>query len=129
VNIKHPIDMRHVAVHKDPFYPEAYVISLPLDADPSYVWQTLFEQELWGSLDFWDRKVVVVGKELKLVTSKDRVQDKLNWLETVVIATNKKVEEHNRNVKGERDRKETKSMEEEAIRTELSKWMLGRVRG
>ena len=129
VKIKHPIDPNSVIIYKDPFYPGAYIIGLPLDSEPSYVWQRLFEQEVWSSLDFWDRKVVIVGKELKLVTTRERVGDKLGWLEELVVATNRRVEEHNRNVKAAKEVTEQKGVDEEDIRKELSRWLLRRVSG
>jgi hypothetical protein len=128
VGIKHPIDPQNVTIYKDPFYPDAYIIALPLDSDPSYVWLTLFEQELWSSLDFWDRKIVVVGREIKLVTTRERVGEKLGWLEERVNATNRRVDEYNRRVKVEKQAKETGPKDEEVIRSELSKWLLSRAR-
>jgi hypothetical protein len=125
VKIKHPIDPNSVSVQKDPFYPSAYIIALPLDSEPSYIWQRLFEQELWSSLDIWDRKVVIVGKELKLVTTPDKVGEKLGWLEELMNGTNKRVEEYNKKIKIERETKEV-GVEEPTIRTELSNWLLGR---
>jgi hypothetical protein len=91
VNIRHPVDPKKVEIQKDPFHPTAYIITLPLDSDPSYVWHTLFQQKLWSSLDFWDRKVLVVGRELKLVTTPNMVEEKLHWLEGLVVGTNKRV--------------------------------------
>jgi len=129
VKIKHPIDPKSVAIHEDPFYPSAYIITLPLDSDPSYVWQTLFEQELWSSLDFWDRKVIIVGKEIKLVTTRDRVEEKLGWLEELVNATNRRVEEHNKKVRAEKEAEKPRRIDEEAIRAELSGWLLRRASG
>jgi hypothetical protein len=128
VKIKHPIDPNGVSVEKDPFYPSAYIIALPLDSEPSYVWQRLFEQELWSSLDFWDRKVVIVGRELKLVTTRNKVGEKLGWLEELVTRTNKRVEEYNRKVRAEREIKETAAHigDEDDIRTELSRWLTGK---
>ena len=129
VKIKHPIDPNSVSVQKDPFYPSAYVIALPLDSEPSYIWQRLFEQELWSSIDFWERKVVIVGKELKLVTTRDRVGQKLGWLEDLVAATNKRVDEYNQKVKAEEETKKAKpGLEEENVRTEVSKWVFTRGR-
>jgi len=113
-------------IQKDPFYPSAYIIALPLDSEPSYVWLTLFEQELWSSLDFWDRKVVIVGRELKLVTTRDRVEEKLRWLEGLIVTTNKKVEEYNVKALAEKESKKTKLEDEEEIRSELSKWTLSK---
>ena len=122
VNIKHPIDAHNISINEDPFRPNAYVVSLPLDSDPSYVWQTLFEQVLSSSLDFWDRKVLVVGKELKLMTTQNGLEGKLEWLEGVVDTTNRQVEEHNRKTKWEQQVKEPRRTDVEAIRQGLSKY-------
>jgi hypothetical protein len=127
VRIKHPVDPHSITIYKDPFYPDAYIIALPLDSDPSYVWLTLFEQELWSSLDFWDRKVVVLGREIRLVTTRERVGDKLGWLEERVNATNGRVDEYNKKIKVEEQAKETAPKDEEAIRAELASWLLRRV--
>ncbi len=127
INIKHPIDPQNVAIYRDPFYPTAYIIGLPLDAEPSYVWQRLFEQELSSSLDFWDRKVVIVGRELKLVTTRERVGEKLGWLEELVRTTNKRVEDHNMKIKAAQEASDQKTVDEEAIRSELARWLLRKV--
>lgn len=129
INIKHPINLDHVDIRNDPFRPGAYVISLPLDGHPSYAWQTLFDLELWSSLDFWDRKVLAVGDQLKLVTTLNNLQEKLNWLERIVLATNRRVDEHNRNVEAEKEAKELGLGDEMAIRSELSKWLARRTTG
>jgi hypothetical protein len=126
VNIKHPIDTHNITIHGDPFHPNAYIISLPLDSDPSYVWQTLFQQTLAGSLDFWDRKVLVVGTELKLATTRDGLEEKLRWLEGIVNATNRRVVEHNRKVRLAKEAKNKRRADEEYIRQVLSKWVTAR---
>jgi hypothetical protein len=100
-----------------------------LDTEPSYIWHTLFEQELWSSLDFWDRKVLIVSKALKLTTTPDRVEEKLHWLEGLVLATNKRAEEYNKKIKAEKEASKSKIMDEEAIRKDVSSWTVGRVRG
>ncbi len=125
VKIVHPIDPNSVNVQKDPFYISAYIIALTLDSEPSYDWQRLLEQELWSSLDFWDRKVVIVGRELKLVTTRDKVGEKLGWLEELVARTNKRVDEYNRKVRAEKETKEVAAhiADEDDIRTELSRWL------
>lgn len=122
VNIKHPIDAHNISIKEDPFRHNAYVISLPLDSDPSYVWQTLFEQTLSSSLDFWDRKALVAGRELKLMTTQNDLEEKLEWLEGIVDATNRQVEEHNRKTKWEKQAREPRRADEEAIRQGLSKY-------
>jgi len=130
VNIKHPISVDHVDIRNDQFHPGAYVISLPLDDYPSYAWQTLFEIELWGSLDFWDRKVIIVENQLKLVTTLSNLQEKLDWLDKIVVATNKRVDEHNRNLKAEKESKEIEledARTRTTIRNELAKWLVHRL--
>src|SRR4030042_5318469 len=97
VNIKQPVDPERVHIQKDPLHPAAYVVSLPLDSEPSYVWLTFFDQVLWSSLDFWDRKVVIAGKELKLATDPVGMKEKLHWLEGLRSARKKKKNEITKN--------------------------------
>ena len=130
INIKHPISVDSVDIRNDQFHPGAYVISLPLDGCPSYAWQTLFELELWGSLDFWDRKVLIVEDQLKLVTTLNNLQEKLIWLDKIVVATNKRVDEHNKDVKAEKESKEIEledARTRTTIRNELAKWLVHRL--
>ena len=127
-NIKNPTDPKSIDIQKDPLHPGAYIISLSLDSEPSYVWLTLFEQELWGSLDFWDRKVLIVGKSLKLATTPGRVEEKLRWLEGLVVGTNKRVDEYNRKVRAKQDANDEKFMDEDLIRKDVTNWALNRSR-
>jgi hypothetical protein len=57
------------------------------------------------------------------------VEEKLHWLEGLVLATNKRVEEYNKKVRAEKDASKSKIMDEEAIRKDVSSWAVGRVRG
>jgi hypothetical protein len=122
VNIKHPIDAHSISINEDAFHHNAYVISLPLDSEPSYVWQMYFEEAVGTSLDFWDRKAMVAGRELKLMTTRNGLEEKLKWLETVVDDTNNRVEEHNRRAKWEKKVKEPERADKDAIREELFRW-------
>ena len=124
MNIEHPADASNLLIEKDTFHKNAYIISLTLDSDPSYVWQTLFQKELESSLDFWERKVVITGKELKLVTTPDNISTKLEWLEKLVTATNKQIDEYNEFVK--RKSEEIRHEEQDTVRTEVSRWLLRR---
>lgn len=127
VNIQRPVDVHSIVIQRDPIRPNAYVISLPLDSIPSYIWQTFFEQEMRSSLDFWERKAVIVGKELKLVTTPNNIEEKLVWLEKLVAAANRRVEEYNENIKIRREVKEIAQEIEKAIRTALSRWLVRRL--
>jgi hypothetical protein len=127
VNIKQPIDPERVHIEKDPFHPAAIVVTLPLDSEPSYVWLTLFDQVLWSSLDFWDRKVVISGKELKLATDPAGMTEKLYWLEGLVSATNKKVDEHNKTQDAVKKAETIKMLDEDAVRKDIQTWTSGRI--
>jgi hypothetical protein len=81
----------------------------------------LFEEALESSLDFWDRKTLVVGKELKLITTQEGLEEKLKWLEGVVDDANKRVEEYNKKAKWAKQAEERREYEQK-IREALSKW-------
>lgn len=125
VNIKQPVDPKRVDIQKDPFHPAACVVSLPLDSEPSYVWLTFFDQVLWSSLDFWDRKVVITGKELKLATDPVGMREKLHWLEGLMSATNKKIDEYNKTQSAVRKAKTIKVLDEDAVRKDIQTWTSG----
>ena len=127
VNIKQPVDPERVHIRKDPFHPAAFVVSLPLDSEPSYVWLTFFDQVLWSSLDFWDRKVIITGKELKLATDPAGMGGKLQWVEGLVSAANKKVDEYNKSQSAAKKAETIKMLDEDAIRKDIQTWMSGRI--
>jgi uncharacterized protein YlxW (UPF0749 family) len=79
-------------------------------------------------LDFWDRKVVIVGRSLKLVTTRDRVEEKLRWLENLVAAANKRADEYNRKVNAAQDASDEKLADEDAMRKDIASWAINKVR-
>lgn len=95
VDFERPIDIDHLAIEKDPFHTNAYIIDFALDSEPCYIWQTLFDLECRSTLHLWDRKVMIVGKKLKLVTTPNDIKSKLDWIKKTLDATNKRVEEYN----------------------------------
>ena len=127
VNIKQPVDPERIHIQKDPLHPAACVVSLPLDSEPSYVWLTFFDQVLWSSLDFWDRKVVIAGKELKLATDPVGMKEKLHWVEGLMSATNKKVDEYKRTQSAVKKAETIKVLDEDAVRKDIQKWTSGRI--
>ena len=80
-----------------------------------------------ASLDFWERKVFIVGKELKLVTTPNNIEEKLDWTEKIVAAANRRVEEYNEDMKKKRKAEEIASETEKIIRTALSRWLVKKV--
>jgi len=99
VNLMKPIDVDKIPIRRDSFYTNAYVIELPLDSQPDYVWQTLFEHEWKSSLHFWERKVVIVGDKLLLITTPTEIEEKIDWLKRVIESTNMRVERFNQTQK------------------------------
>ncbi len=99
VDLKRPIDADKITIRLDSLLTNAYVIEFPLDAQPSYEWQTLFEQEWKSSLLLWERKVIVVGDKLHLVTTPNEIGEKIDWLKRMIEATNAHVEELNKTQK------------------------------
>lgn len=105
------INADSIAISKDRYFADAYVIDLPLDSVPNHVWQDIFEREWKSSRHLWDRKLFVVGDNLRLVTTKDDVEDKLDWVKQVIERTNTLIDEYNR---------------QEEARTQIEEGMRGR---
>jgi hypothetical protein len=40
-----PLNIDKIAIMKDHYFPDAYIIDLLLDSKPDHVWQHLFERE------------------------------------------------------------------------------------
>ncbi len=110
VNLMEPIDIDKIPIRRDSFLPNAYVIELPLDSQPGYVWQTLFEQEWKSSLHLWERKVAVVGDTLLLVTTASEIDEKIDWLKKMIEATNKRVERFNQTQQAKESEQEAEEL-------------------
>jgi hypothetical protein len=121
VNLMKPIDADKIPIRRDTFFPDAYIIELPLDSQPDYVWQTLFEQEWKSSLHLWERKVVVVGNKLVLITTPTQIEEKIDWIKRMVESTNTRVERFNetQQIMEEVEKKEALREHENIIRDAL----------
>jgi hypothetical protein len=121
VNLMKPIDADKIPIRRDTFFPDAYIIELPLDSQPDYVWQTLFEQEWKSSLHLWERKVVVVGSKLVLITTPTQIEEKIDWIKRMVESTNARVERFNetQQIMEEVEKKEALREHENIIRDAL----------
>jgi hypothetical protein len=114
VKLLKPFDVDNITIKRDSYFPNAYIIDLPLDAMPDHVWQDLFERAWKSSRHLWDRKLYVLGDKLRLVTGVDEFEEKLNWIEQVVKETNKAIDEYNLVIQRE---------EEERAKEEIEKQM------
>ena len=90
-----PFDADRISIRRDRYFPNAYIVDLPLIAVPDHIWQSIFEEKWKSSRHLWDRKIFVIGNKLRLVTNPDDFGEKLDWIEQVIEDTNKGVEKHN----------------------------------
>jgi hypothetical protein len=99
VMLLEPIDVGKIKIDRDHYFPGAYVIDLPLDSTPGHVWQDIFEREWKLSRQLWDRKLFLIGDELRLLTHPENIEEKLDWIRDVLERTNTSVELYNREAK------------------------------
>ena len=121
VHLLKSIDVDKIPIRRDSFFPDAYIIELPLDSQPDYVWQTLFEQEWKSSLHLWERKVIVVSSKLVLITTPTQIEEKIDWVKKIVESTNSRVEKFNetQQIMEEAEEKEALREHENIIRDAL----------
>ena len=124
VNILTPVDIEKVTIKRDHYFPNAYIIDIPLDSVPDHVWQDFFEREWKLSRHLWDRKIYLIGDKIRLLTTIDNLEDKLDWVKRVVEQTNRQVDEYNRGAwarRAEIEERTKKEMLEEQARIERIK--------
>jgi len=102
-----------ISISRDRYFHNAYIIDLPLDSTPNHIWQDIFEKEWKSSRHLWDRKLFIVGDKLRLATTVDDLEDKLDWISQIIERTNKDIEEYNQ----ETEARETQVEEETRRRT------------
>ena len=99
VKLKEDIDAGALDIKKDSYFRSAYVIDLPLDSVPGHAWQDILDREWRASLRLWDRKLFVVADKLRLVTSIDDIEAKIDWVKQVIERTNQGIDEYNKEIK------------------------------
>ena len=77
------------------------MVELPLDSTPEKNWRDTFEQKWRSSRDLWDRKIYLINDKIKLLSTVDHFDEKLDWMERIIDDTNKAVEEYNRLIEEE----------------------------
>ena len=96
VKLLEPVDVDNITIKGDYYFRRAYIIDLPLDSTPDHVWQEIFEREWKSSRHLWDRKLFTMGDKLRLITTANEIEEKLDWVKQVLEQTNKGIEEYNR---------------------------------
>lgn len=127
VHLKKPVDVDKIKIKKDRFFANAYTIEFELDSQPDHVWHTFFEREWKLSRHLWDRKVVILGDKLLLITTPNHVEDKVSWLKEIIDATNKRVEEYIEAEKEREERETRKVRADESVAIEKIREALRRV--
>ena len=107
IKLLKPLDIDKITIKRDRYFPNAYIIDLPLDSMPDHVWQYIFERTWKSSRHLWDRKLFVISDKLRLVTTEDEFGDKLDWIEQVIKETNKGIDEYDRMVQKEEMQRQT----------------------
>jgi hypothetical protein len=126
VNLVKSIDIDKIRIGRDVFLTNAFGIELPLDSQPDYIWQTFFEQEWKSSLNLWERKVVIVGDKLVLITTPTEIEEKIDWLGKIIESTNMRVEKFNRVQQAIEEKEEEEALKKheniirDALRMKLS---------
>ena len=121
VRLKRDINAATIPIRRDDYFPNAYVIDLTLDSVPDHAWQDILDREWKASLRLWDRELFVVGDKLRLVTTLDDMESKLNWVKQIIEDTNRSLDEYNKEMealeaqaeeeKGKRVREENMSID------------------
>jgi len=94
IKLLEPVDVDEIIIERDYYFRDAYIIDLPLDSTPDHVWQDIFERQWKSSRHLWDRKLFVVGDKLRLVTTANDIEDKLDWIKQIIEQTNMGIEEY-----------------------------------
>jgi hypothetical protein len=124
VKLKENIDVGALDIKKDSYFRSAYVIDLPLDSVPDHAWQDILDREWRASLRLWDRKLFVVADKLRLVTSIDDIEGKIDWVRQVIERTNQGIDEYNKEIKA----RETQTEEDLHRRTAEEKVSVDAIR-
>ncbi len=102
VNVVTPFDASKIRICHDENF-SAYTIDLPLVNPPDSDWVNIFEQKWRSSRQFWDRKVMLLNDKIRLWTSVDDFEEKLEWIRKVIVETNVALTEYNDAVQRERE--------------------------
>jgi hypothetical protein len=117
VKLQDFVDVDNVAISKDHYFSNAYVVDLPLQAVPDHAWQDILDREWKSTRTLWDRKLFVIGDKLRLVTTLEDIEAKFEWVKQVIEQTNKAIDEYNREAEAREtqleDEKRTRVLEEE----------------
>jgi hypothetical protein len=126
VKLLKPFDANKISIEKDEYFHDAYIVDLPLESVPDHVWQDIFEREWKSSRHLWDRKLFIVGDKVRLITTEEDFEEKLDWVENVINQTNKAIDEYNLSVAAAKEVETRKAAWEERATIERLREILAR---
>ncbi|HXX87830.1 MAG TPA: hypothetical protein VEH86_05230 [Candidatus Acidoferrum sp.] len=132
VRLKRDINAATTPIRRDEYFPNAYIIDLTLDSVPDHAWQDILDREWKASLRLWDRKLFVVGDKLRLVTTLDDMESKLNWVKQIIEDTNRGIDEYNKEMEAleaQAEEEKGKRAREEGMNIDTIRDSLRRVLG
>jgi hypothetical protein len=132
VGLKRDINAATIPIRRDDYFPNAYIIDLTLDSLPDHAWQDILDREWKASLRLWDRKLFVVGDKLRLVTTIDDIESKLNWVKEIIGETNRGIDEYNKEMealKAQAEEEKDRRRSEESVSIDAIRDSLRRVLG
>ncbi len=103
VNLLRPLDLSTLCISQDSRFRNVYAVDLQLDSIPSDMWCETFEWKWRSSKAFWDRKLLLMKDKLRLVSSTDEFDEKLDWIKQIVDETNKAVDESRDQIETEKE--------------------------
>jgi hypothetical protein len=113
VKLLEPIDANKIYITRDHYFKGAYLIDLPLDRAPDHAWQDIFDREWRSSRRLWDRKLFIINDKLRLITTPNELEEKIDWIKQLIQQTNKEIDEYNRTTPVEKQLKKTITLAEE----------------
>ena len=60
------------------------------------------KQSILSSRHLWDRKLALIGEKVRLITTPDEIEEKLDWVKNIMEQTNKYIDEYNQEVEKNR---------------------------
>lgn len=117
VKLKEPIDPEKLSFEKVHPDKELYAVDFPLDSTPDYIWKKCFEREYKIAVLNLQRRVTVIGDSLRLIATLDEInKNMIEGIKKLVNATNRCVEEYNKEMKQKEELESSRRrQEEEAI--------------
>lgn len=113
VKLMEPIDVDKIRINRDHYFKGAYLIDFPLDQAPDHAWQDVFDREWRASRRLWDRKLFIINDKLRLITTPDELEEKIDWIKQIIRLTNEEIDEYNRTAPTEKQLKKNITLAEE----------------